>query len=295
MGSRLNPDGAKIKALRIQRGWTQEQLAEIAGVSTRTVQRAETANCAAFETVRAMASAFETDFGQLLKRCPDSSPDPMPQIVYAADVPGSAPEIELIPADPPKPPAGRTWLPFLLSASTLVLGLVAGIFLTPHLDVARKSNSPAPPGIPSISEKKETPQEPVPATVASENKPARKASSKLVKPAVPILTADVVEIRSGPSPSERPADIPITADHGSQDLIPRSQPSASLDLPPQSQSLLSELLVPKAPVASPEAPAPDKPTLDDPDPGAVRQAVDLAAKKTGTFASKVGASLKRVF
>ena len=32
MGIKLKPDGKKIRALRVQRGWTQEQLAEIAGI-----------------------------------------------------------------------------------------------------------------------------------------------------------------------------------------------------------------------------------------------------------------------
>ena len=43
-----------------------KQLAEIAGVSSRTIQRTETAGCAAFETLRAVAAAFEADFDQLL-------------------------------------------------------------------------------------------------------------------------------------------------------------------------------------------------------------------------------------
>jgi transcriptional regulator with XRE-family HTH domain len=95
MGNKLNPDGARIRILRIQRGWTQEQLAEIAGVSSRTVQRAESANCASFETVRAIAGAFEKDLGELLKSESPGSSVPEPQVHISIPAPG----IEQIPVD----------------------------------------------------------------------------------------------------------------------------------------------------------------------------------------------------
>src|SRR5512136_2732259 len=84
MGTRLNFDGMKIRALRIERGWTQEQLAEIAGISARTIQRAEAASCAAFETLKAIAAAFETDFAQLLKPEAHTTSDTKPLIEVTA-------------------------------------------------------------------------------------------------------------------------------------------------------------------------------------------------------------------
>lgn len=50
--------GLKIREFRIERGWTQEQLAEIADLSTRTVQRAEKDQTQDPETLAAIAAAF---------------------------------------------------------------------------------------------------------------------------------------------------------------------------------------------------------------------------------------------
>jgi transcriptional regulator with XRE-family HTH domain len=80
VGTRFNLDGAEVRALCIKRRWTREQLAEIAGVSSRTIQRAKTAGCAAFETVRAVAGAFEKDFDQLLEPEACGTPGPQPLI-----------------------------------------------------------------------------------------------------------------------------------------------------------------------------------------------------------------------
>ena len=51
--------GAFIRAYRELRKWSQEQLAEIAGVSTRTIQRVENGKSADFDTKRALARALE--------------------------------------------------------------------------------------------------------------------------------------------------------------------------------------------------------------------------------------------
>lgn len=47
--------------------WSQEQLATIAGLSTRTVQRIENGHAAGLETVKSLASAFETDVETLTR------------------------------------------------------------------------------------------------------------------------------------------------------------------------------------------------------------------------------------
>jgi len=143
MRSKLNPNGSKIRSLRIQRGWTQDQLADIAGISSRTIQRAETADSAAFETLRAIAGAFETDFDQLLK------PDPEALDVIGGHVPTSAVEMEPIAVNPPQSALRNGWVMFLVPLATLLLGVVAGVSLKPHLDIAKKSDVLAMPNISS--------------------------------------------------------------------------------------------------------------------------------------------------
>ncbi|MEG3191605.1 helix-turn-helix domain-containing protein [Lysobacter sp. D1-1-M9] len=51
--------GACIRQFRELRHWSQEQLAEIAGLNVRTVQRVEQGDSASFDTRRAMARAFD--------------------------------------------------------------------------------------------------------------------------------------------------------------------------------------------------------------------------------------------
>jgi transcriptional regulator with XRE-family HTH domain len=54
-----------IQKLRLQRGWSQEQLAELSGLSVRTVQRLERGQTASMESLKALASVFETDISTL--------------------------------------------------------------------------------------------------------------------------------------------------------------------------------------------------------------------------------------
>lgn len=55
-----------IKQLRTERGWTQQQLAEICAISLRTVQRVEMQGVGSLETCNALAAAFELDRSLLL-------------------------------------------------------------------------------------------------------------------------------------------------------------------------------------------------------------------------------------
>ena len=50
-----------VRKLRLQRGWSQEQLAEMTGLSVRTIQRIERGQKPSLETARAMAAVFEVD------------------------------------------------------------------------------------------------------------------------------------------------------------------------------------------------------------------------------------------
>ena len=54
-----------VRKLRLQRGWSQEQLAEMAGLSTRTVQRVERGKSAGLESLKSLAAVFEVDVSTL--------------------------------------------------------------------------------------------------------------------------------------------------------------------------------------------------------------------------------------
>jgi transcriptional regulator with XRE-family HTH domain len=58
-------DARRIKALRDQRAWSQEHLAAVAGLSTRTLQRIEAGATASHDTCLALASALEVPVGAL--------------------------------------------------------------------------------------------------------------------------------------------------------------------------------------------------------------------------------------
>jgi transcriptional regulator with XRE-family HTH domain len=67
----MNIDREKVKALRGQRAWSQEQLAAASGLSLRTIQRIEKTGVAANDSVQALAAVLAVDVKQLLQR-PDS-------------------------------------------------------------------------------------------------------------------------------------------------------------------------------------------------------------------------------
>jgi transcriptional regulator with XRE-family HTH domain len=54
-----------VQKLRLQRGWSQQQLADLSGLSIRTIQRIENGQPASVETMKSLASVFEIDFNQL--------------------------------------------------------------------------------------------------------------------------------------------------------------------------------------------------------------------------------------
>lgn len=54
-----------IQKLRLKRGWSQQQLAEVSGLSTRTVQRLEAGFPPSTESLKSLAAAFEVDFSTL--------------------------------------------------------------------------------------------------------------------------------------------------------------------------------------------------------------------------------------
>lgn len=71
-----------VRKMRLEKGLSQEQLAHMAGVSTRTLQRIERGANASPETLKCIASVLETDFGNLRKEQnmpTDTHPD-LPQL-----------------------------------------------------------------------------------------------------------------------------------------------------------------------------------------------------------------------
>jgi len=54
-----------VRKLRLEKGWSQEQLAELAGVSVRTIQRVERGKRASLESLKCLAAVFETDINTL--------------------------------------------------------------------------------------------------------------------------------------------------------------------------------------------------------------------------------------
>lgn len=62
----MNINSERVKQIRVQKGWSQEQLSEFCGVNLRTIQRLEKRGTASQETLKALASVFEVDVQTLL-------------------------------------------------------------------------------------------------------------------------------------------------------------------------------------------------------------------------------------
>lgn len=58
-----------IQKLRLQRGWSQQQLADMSGLSSRTIQRIESGQPASMESLKSLAAVFEVDFATLQGNC----------------------------------------------------------------------------------------------------------------------------------------------------------------------------------------------------------------------------------
>jgi len=299
MGTRVNPDGAKIRALRIQRGWTQEQLAEIAGVSARTIQRAETADCAAFETVRAVAGAFNTDFDQLLKSGTGGISDPKPRELPQSE-PVSAPGREpggMIVALAPAHSVRRSCRTFQIAAAVFA-GLITGVILTYRFVAPAGSHLSAPPSNSTAPARPEAWNRVQPDTNARRPSPVpRNAGGQVTEPAVPERRIEPgaespgYHISGAPAAAIfEPAGIASpNAIHSSPQpaipglSLPSRDPMASFAAL-EAQARLGALSVLSAGVAR-----------KDQGDGVVRQAMGQAGKKMGEVFAKIGASMKRVF
>lgn len=54
-----------VRKLRLNKGWSQETLAEVSGISVRTIQRLERGGNASLESLMALAAVFEVDIASL--------------------------------------------------------------------------------------------------------------------------------------------------------------------------------------------------------------------------------------
>ncbi|MEO1594717.1 MAG: helix-turn-helix transcriptional regulator [Pseudomonadota bacterium] len=56
-----------IQKRRLERGWSQEELARHCGLSTRTIQRIEAGQTAGLESLKCLAAVFETSISELMQ------------------------------------------------------------------------------------------------------------------------------------------------------------------------------------------------------------------------------------
>lgn len=54
-----------VRKLRLEKCWSQEQLAELSGLSVRTIQRIERGQTPSLETLKSLAAVFEIDASDL--------------------------------------------------------------------------------------------------------------------------------------------------------------------------------------------------------------------------------------
>ncbi len=83
-----------VQKLRLQKGWSQQQLADLSGLSVRTIQRIEQGQGASVESLKSLAAVFEIDFNTLQEPAmnnltPPHASDPMTASHNPADHPHS--------------------------------------------------------------------------------------------------------------------------------------------------------------------------------------------------------------
>ena len=102
-----------IQKLRLQRGWSQQQLADFSGLSVRTVQRIESGQKATAESLKSLAAVFEVEF-QELRAAVDDGAKPS----TAAEPPNERPDAAMNPEHPDTPTPTSTPLPGIAAAAS---------------------------------------------------------------------------------------------------------------------------------------------------------------------------------
>lgn len=75
-----------VQKLRLQQGWSQQQLADLSGLSVRTIQRIEQGQTPSVESLKSLAAVFEIDFSELQEPnmpIPATTPSTQPLAVSA--------------------------------------------------------------------------------------------------------------------------------------------------------------------------------------------------------------------
>ncbi|XZG70959.1 2TM domain-containing protein [Chitinibacteraceae bacterium HSL-7] len=75
-----------IRQRRLEKGWSQQQLAELTGLSVRTVQRIERGQPAGLETARALASVLELDLSDIQSTTEGAAPMTQTQSTHHDDI-----------------------------------------------------------------------------------------------------------------------------------------------------------------------------------------------------------------
>ena len=61
-----------VQKLRLQRGWSQQQLAELSGLNVRTIQRIEKGQEPSVESLKSLAAVFNVEFSTLKEQSMDN-------------------------------------------------------------------------------------------------------------------------------------------------------------------------------------------------------------------------------
>lgn len=116
-----------VRTLRTQKGWSQEQLAEISGLSTRTIQRIEQGQGVGTESLRALAAAFEVNL-ETLQQTPQSTQNSE----ASNEQSGRSEQSEQIAAQNYVRKLRGFYSHLLLYVSTIVLLTLINLFTSPH-------------------------------------------------------------------------------------------------------------------------------------------------------------------
>ena len=82
-----------VRKLRLEKSWSQEQLAEICNLSVRTIQRIERGQKPSLESLKSIAAAFDTDVAYITKETDMSKQSNISvkeeqAIIYVRDIKG---------------------------------------------------------------------------------------------------------------------------------------------------------------------------------------------------------------
>lgn len=131
----------RVRQLREQRAWSQEQLAEIAGINVRTLQRVESAGGGSLDTRMALAAALEVTPDALCET-PAPPPAPEPQASSAS------------PSLPAPPDVSKHFDHIKVLLASLIFSVLFSVILLfgylfgrdmAHRDNARDAKPPAAP------------------------------------------------------------------------------------------------------------------------------------------------------